>query len=147
MTENKSDFHINGDERLAAHLRMYSKDMTEKVAKGMLQFGGDIMRKSVELVPKDFGELAARSFVEGPMETEDGSEYVVVVGYEKHGAKTGTENPDAEGNYYAVPVHEMTEVRHENGQAKFLEQPYLEAEAEYLEFMAEIAEEAKADGA
>lgn len=147
MTANKSDFKVVGDERLAAHLRMYSKDMSEKVARGMFEFAGEIMARSLELVPNVTGELASRSFIEGPLLTDDGSEYYMIVGYEKHGAPTGKENPDAEGQFYAVPVHECTDYHHKEGkQAKFLEQPYMEAESEYLEFMADVTAEAQADG-
>ena len=67
MSTNKSSFNISGDERLAANLKMYSKDMTEKVARAMFEFGGEIQRRSEQLVPRDTGELASRSFVEGPL--------------------------------------------------------------------------------
>lgn len=144
MSKNKSDFRFTGDERLAAHLRMYSKDMTEKVARGMFDFAGEIMARSLKLVPNITGELAGRSFLEGPLLSKDGSEYVMIVGYEKHGAPTGLINPDTKGDFYAVPVHECVDYRHRPGkQAKFLEQPYKEAESEYLEYMAELAKEAR----
>ena len=143
MSKNKSTLNISGDERLAANLKMYSKDMTEKVARAMFEFGGEIQRRSEQLVPRDTGELASRSFVEGPLISKDGSEYLVVVGYEKHGAPTGTQNKDTKGQFYAVPVHERMDVNHPNGQAKYLEQPYKESASEYLEYMAEAAEEAR----
>lgn len=142
MSSNKSTLTIEGDTRLAANLKMYSKDMTEKVAKAMMDFGGEIMRQSIELAPIDTGELRARAFVEGPLLSKDGSEYLVVVGYEKHNAPTGTVEPKSRGNFYAVPVHERLNVNHPTGQAKFLEQPYKEMADGYLKYMAEAAEEA-----
>lgn len=143
MSKNKSTLTIEDEERLAANLKMYSKDMSEKVAKAMLEFGQEIQRQSEQLVPRDTGELAARSFTEGPLLSKDGSEYLVVVGYEKHGAPTGQTNKDTKGQYYAVPVHERMNVNHPNGQAKFLEQPYKEMSKEYLRYLADAAEEAR----
>lgn len=143
MVKNKSNLTLERDERLASNLKMYSKDMTEKVARAMFEFGGEIQTRSELLVPNDTGELQSRSFVEGPMLSKDGSEYLVVVGYEKHGAVTGKKNKKAKGQYYAVPVHERMNVNHTNGQAKFLEQPYKEMADEYLPYLAEAAEEAR----
>lgn len=140
---NKSDAKLIGEERLAAKLGVYSKDMTEALAKQMLKFGGEIMAQSVEIVPKDFGELAARSFVEGPL--TDGNEYFVIIGYEKHGAPTGSKNGDAKGNFYAVPVHERLNARHKPGtQAKYLEQPFKEMAARFPHEMAEAARKVRA---
>lgn len=142
MSKNKSSTVLVGEERLAAKLSMYNKDMTEALAQAMLKFGFEIQRASEHLVPRVTGELAARSFTEGPL--TDGTEYHVVVGYEKHGAQTGLVNPETKGTFYAVPVHERLSAQHKPGkQAKFLEQPFKEKAGEYLEWMARAAEKVR----
>lgn len=143
MKGNKSNLSIAGDDRVASKLKIYSKEMSEAVARAMFEFAGEIQTQSELLVPNDTGELQSRSFVEGPMLSKDGSEYLVVVGYEKHGARTGKKNEDAIGNFYAVPVHERMNVNHPNGQAKYLEQPYKEMADKFLPYLAEAAKEAR----
>ncbi|MBE6506420.1 MAG: hypothetical protein E7Z72_00640 [Methanocorpusculum parvum] len=132
---------ITGDDRLVAMLERSMKDMTETAAKAMMKFAGEIMGRSVDLAPIVTGELRSRSFIEGPLINASGTGYIAVIGYEKHGVSSGGKNPNAKGNFYAVPVHERLDVRHPKGQAKFLEQPYKAASGEYLEYIANAVKE------
>ncbi len=72
-----------------------------------------IMALSVRITPRDTGALRASGHVEGPTLTARGPE--VEMGY------GGSSAP------YAVFVHEKLDAHHDVGQAKFLEQPVLEA--------------------
>jgi hypothetical protein len=74
---------------------------------------------SVPLVPVDTGRLRSTHYVSPP--------------------ERGSDTPRAEVGYgtdYAVYVHERTEIHHETGQAKFLEQPLQQARSGYAERIA-----------
>ena len=127
---------LDGTDKLAKALRMAKENMSEAIAQAMVDFGGHVALVAGQRTPIDTGELRSRSFVEGPFLEEGSQEYVVVVGYEKYDdtfPKTSKGTP----NRYAVPVHERTNVRHETGQAKFLESAVQETSSEYLRFMAD----------
>lgn len=138
MTDNQSTLEFTGDERLAEALATYAEQMTEEVAQAMFDFGGLVLNEALKLTPIDTGELRSRGFVEGPFQTQDEQYYAVAVGYEKH-------DENGKGDYYAVPVHERTNVHHEVGQAKFLEEPFKRLQKEFIRQLAEAAQEVKND--
>jgi len=114
-----------GDDMLMAKLQVEEAKMNHKVARAMQKAGGQIIKESLPLVQFTTGEMAKRSFNEGPLLKKH--VYTQVVGYEKFSPGTtemlpyGEVNPKARGVSYAVPLHENMEARHSNGQAKFLE--------------------------
>lgn len=138
MSEMAS-FVIKGDSELAANLKAYKDNMSAELAETMMELAGEIIRRSAEIVPKDTGELASRSFVEMVGDPKDQS-FNAVAGYERNGLNYGSVNKDSAGKFYSVPVHERLEINHPNGQAKFLEQPFKEVESEYLEELRKAAE-------
>ncbi len=137
----KPTLKLKGSEKLAKRLELGGKNMTDAAARAMVTFAGEIERQSNALIPVDTGEQRARSFVEGPLEDREGN-YVVIVGYEKHGAETGMKNQDVRGDFYAVALHERTNVRHTNGQAKFLETAVKNAMPEYATYIAKKTKKA-----
>ena len=123
---------IHGLDQLAAKLSVYAEDMSDAVARGMVEFGGEIEAESVKLTPIDTGELRSRSYIHGPLYDSKNQQYTMVVGYEKD---TPAENS------YAVKVHEHVEVHHDVGQAKFLETAFETKQPEYLPFIKQIIKE------
>ena len=123
---------IHGLDQLAAKLSVYAEDMSDAVARGMVEFGGEIEAESVKLTPIDTGELRSRSYIHGPLYDSKNQQYTMVVGYEKD---TPAENS------YAVQVHEYVEVHHDVGQAKFLETAFETKQPEYLPFIKQIIKE------
>lgn len=137
MTANhQNTLTFTGDERLAEALAAYAENMTEEVARAMFDFGNEVIAQAIELTPVDTGELRSRAFVEGPFLTDDEEYYAVVVGYEKHDENTT-------GDYYAVPVHERTHVHHDNGQAKFLEEPFKRMQSKFISELGDAAQKVK----
>lgn len=92
--------------------------IVEATAAAMYDVANRIGNRSGELVPVDTGTLKASKRVLPPEITPDGVRVVVGYGYgEEDNPKSGE---PAIG--YAIPVHERTDVHHQVGQAKFLEQ-------------------------
>lgn len=83
------------------------KKMQERIVgavdAGLYAGGSIIMSDSIPRVPVDFGDLRGSGYVTLP------ENHTVEIGY----------GGSAKG--YAVPVHERTELRHEVGEAKYLE--------------------------
>ncbi len=86
------------------------KRIREAVAKALHQEALAIMATSVRQVPVDTGRLRQSHYVAPPKDSPHGS--TVSMGYSAD---------------YALSVHEMTEVGHAVGKAKFLEDPVKEA--------------------
>ena len=105
---------ILGEKLLLARLRLVEEEMDHKVAVFLKDAGGYIVDLSIHKQPWKTGELAKRSFSEGPLQLKSG-EYEQIVGYEKKGGDWD------EDNEYAVYVHEDMEANHPIGAAKFLE--------------------------
>jgi hypothetical protein len=122
-----------GLDKLASRLSVYEEDMSDAVARGMVEFGGEIEAESVKLVPIDTGEQRSRSFVEGPLLDRVAGQHTVIVGYEKYDRNFKNE--------YAVPLHEHTYVNHKVGQAKFLEVVVNRKQSEYIPFIGRIIKE------
>lgn len=133
-----TSFVIQGDAELQANLKVKAENITAELAQQMMEIAGEIIRRSAELVPRETGELASRSFTEMVGDPEDQT-FAAVAGYERDGLNYGDVNDDSRGKFYAVPVHERMNVNHPNGQAKFLEVPFKQMEPEYLKLLADAA--------
>ena len=142
VTKKDSGMYIANVEGLTAKLDRYTDDMLDKAIQGLKECGGELSAESVKLTPVDVGEMRARSFVSDVYVNESGN-LEIAVGFERHGAETGTVNPKARGVLYAVPLHERTNVKHKVGQAKFLETARNNFEREFLLSMREYCKEAK----
>jgi hypothetical protein len=106
---------ITGMDDLRAKLVTAGKNAPSQLAAGIWQEAEVIMAASRPLVPVDEGTLRASGIVETPDLTPSGAS--VTFGY--GGAASD----------YAVIQHERLDYTHTSGQAKFLEQPTLEAAA------------------
>lgn len=84
----------------------------EKAIIGMYQLGESIMTKAKLLCPVDTGNLRSTGHVEPPK--HEGGRVIVRLAF--GGSATD----------YAIYVHENLLARHPVGQAKYLEQPFLE---------------------
>ena len=142
VAKKDTGMYIANVEALTAKLDNYTDDMLDKVVKGLKECGGELSAEAVKLTPVDVGEMRARSFVSDVYVNAEGN-LEIAVGFEKHGAETGTVNPKSKGVLYAVPLHERTNVRHKVGQAKFLETARNNFEREFLVSMREYCKEAK----
>lgn len=87
-------------------LKAAIENMVEAARAGLKDAGDDLLQRSQALVPTDSGGLRSSGSVKASGET-------VSVEYSAP---------------YAVIVHERTDVRHDDGQAKFLEQPFLDTD-------------------
>src|SRR5688572_2780607 len=107
------DIQWEGVEQLQAALRAKGDRAPLAMAGALFREAETIMGRSRELVPVDTGTLRGSGSVTAPQIA--GSFVEVEFGY--GGAASD----------YAVIVHEHMGLSHTNGQAKFLEQPALEA--------------------
>ena len=105
---------LTGEEKLQQFLRS-RPDVATKALAGVLQVEAEkILTSSKRIVPVDVGTLRGSGFVDQPEVA--GSKVSVEIGY--GGAASA----------YALVQHERTDYRHSgNQQAKYLEQPALEA--------------------
>jgi len=103
---------IKGQDQLAAALAQAGPLAMEALKSAMVQEQEQVMAEAKKLCPVDTGVLRASGTVLPPAETGMSAEVVAGFG----GAASA----------YAVPVHERMGVHHPTGQAKFLEQPFLE---------------------
>src|SRR5581483_3232082 len=106
---------IKGQDQLAAALAQAGPLAMEALKSAMVQEQEQVMAEAKKLCPVDTGVLRASGTVLPPAETGMSAEVVAGFG----GAASA----------YAVPVHERMGVHHPTGQAKFLEQPFLERAA------------------
>jgi hypothetical protein len=102
-----------------------ARKLDKVVRKWAYNEGLEIMAMSQPLVPVDAGALKSTGIVELPVE-EDGL-VIVRLGY---GGVAGAPFNKEVG--YAVHVHENLTARHKHGQAKYLEQPYLQRKPQAL---------------
>jgi hypothetical protein len=107
---------LEGEEKLQAFLKTRPDRAVTALAGALLVEGEQIMKRSKdEFVPIDIGTLEASGFVDMP-EREGETGVSVTLGY--GGAAAA----------YALIQHERTDFHHPGqGQAKYLEQPMLEA--------------------
>jgi len=109
------EFKLTGIPELEAALTEAGGLALEAFASAMLQEQEQIISDAKRLTPVDTGVLRASGTVLPPVIT--GTQVEVQAGF--GGAASA----------YAVPVHERMGVHHPTGQAKFLEQPFLERAA------------------
>ncbi len=150
MATKKNTVQLKIDEddfvQLAKRLEIYEKDINDAVLKEMRYLGGELARRSTELVPVDVGELRSRVFNEGVLVDKQGRHFQVV-GYE-HNSQDWKNNPKIvrttkKGRVikpvaYAVPVHERLNVRHNVGQAKFLETAWRNFKDDYYKALEKV---------
>lgn len=106
-------------------LRLYGDKMLDVLQSHLYLEAELIMTKAKKLTPVDTGALRASGFVEPPRVF--GNKVEVTLGF---GGPAGGKTADGEDVVvnvgYAVFVHENVGANFTVGQAKFLEQPYLE---------------------
>ena len=90
-------------------------EISDVIQDALLDCGNDLQQKAQDLTPVRTGALKASAFTEADKQGKNPS---VVVGFEEE---------------YAIYVHENLEAYHDNGQAKFLEQPLRENTDKYTE--------------
>ena len=106
----KIDLKIEGTKEVLDAITKAARRYPEAAAVALYEECLAIMAESVKLVPVDTGRLRATAYVAPP---KFGRDTECRVGY---------------GTRYAVYVHERTDVRHTNGEAKFLEKPAMAAQ-------------------
>lgn len=119
-------FTLEGDEEMADKLRRLFPIYQEAAAEGMQTWADDVISTSQrDYVPVDTGALKASGHSSDATITDSGIE--VEVGYSQS---------------YAGPVHERMNVRHEVGQAKYLEIPLILKSGELLPRVAQAMDRA-----
>lgn len=104
---------LTGQKKLMKVLTTLASLAPQIVGAALYREGGAIMTKSKKLCPVDLGNLRATGDVAPP--EEHGGHVTVTLGYGGPAAK------------YAVAQHERLDFKHTVGQAKYLEDPMLEA--------------------
>lgn len=99
---------VHGEAALRRKLKKLEKQVPDALVKALFEEAMGIFTESQEQVPVDTGRLQDSGVV-GRLQNQLG----VVVAY---------------GTNYALPVHERTEVPHLTGKAKYLEDPFNEAQ-------------------
>lgn len=99
--------------QLTTALRSLGENAPNALGAALYQEAEDIMAKSKPLVPVDTGALRASGQVQTPRVS--GNAVSVTLGYGNSSVA------------YALIVHENLSAHHDVGQAKYLEQPFLEA--------------------
>lgn len=103
---------VTGGDQVKRNLNRILLDVVPSgIAQGLYLEGNNLMADSKEnYVPVDLGVLTNTGYVTLPEKV--GSVLVVELGF------------GGPAEAYALPVHERTELRHEVGEAKYLEKPY-----------------------
>lgn len=140
QSQLKNAVNIVNVDGITARLEKCSDEVRKALESGLRDCAGELMGRAIRLCPAVTGELRSRSFKTDVM--QDDKQSVVYVGWEQHGAKTGSVNGKTAGVLYSVPVHERTYAKHNNGQAKFLETAVKGFQTEFLKSMQKYAEEA-----
>lgn len=113
-------------------------ELSGRLQEKLVEQGTEIIREAKTLCPVETGALRASGRVE--LLAASNTSFGVNLSF---GGEAGSGNVDGESNAtdvdYAVIVHEDMTMRHPNGgQAKFLEQPWLEAQPQKLEEQKEV---------
>lgn len=103
---------IEGLDEVLGNLANVNRTLARRGLVAMRVEGEKVMLKAKRLTPVDTGVLEGSGRVSPPVET--GGVFSVTLSF-------GGPAKD-----YAIPVHERLDVRHTNGQAKFLQQPVME---------------------
>jgi len=96
------DIKVSGETAVLKGIQKNKTAWDRAVVAAVYQKGLSISADAVRLTPVDTGRLRASHYVAPPR----GPDNEVEIGF---------------GTNYAIPVHERTDVRHEVGQAKFLQ--------------------------
>lgn len=109
---------IFGGREAAADLLGLAKKSPEAMVRALEKYGNARFNESQELVPVETGELKESGVADKP--EWEGNRLAMEIGY------GGTQAEE-----YAAIVHEDMEAHHDQGQAKYLEQPLNEAEEKF----------------
>lgn len=107
---------LQGFVELTNRLNRSASQISDTVQNALLDCGNDLQQKAQDLTPVDTGALRSSAFTEA--DRQNRKKPSVTVGFEEE---------------YALYVHENLEAHHNNGQAKFLEQPLRENADRYAE--------------
>lgn len=121
MARQIIQIRVRGLEDVIRRLRAARRDIETALAGALYREGERIMEQSKRLVPVDTGALRSTGHTALPV--RDGNKITVTLGY---GGPAGAAFGGREVGY-AIYVHENLTARHKVGQAKYLEQPALEA--------------------
>ena len=121
-------FTLVGSREMRARMEDVAKDARRAIKKAVHKFAQTEMREMKRLVPVDTGTLKNSGYVDKPQ--ENGSHITQELGF------------GGAAEEYAIVVHEDLEAWHENGQAKYVEQPLSES-APY--FAARVGADVKKD--
>lgn len=127
------EIFLEGAAELEATLRRFGAAGRAELAGALYREGEAIMTEAKSLCPVDTGALRASGQVRPPF--NDGEALVVEMGFGNTAVN------------YALYVHEDLTAHHENGQAKFLEQPLLEHRDLLLHRLAEEIQRAFSNAA
>ena len=142
MGSTKVTFKLEGVDKLARALKKWGEAGFASLERALYREAEQIMAKSKRLCPVDTGALRSTGHVQLPVRT--GDKVTVVMGYGGvAGAGEGLTATTSKkvyrskktprlvhaGEYvgYAVWVHENLNAFHPVGQAKYLEEPYVDA--------------------
>jgi hypothetical protein len=109
-----AEIKLEGFVELNNKFKKSISEISSVVENALLDCGNDLQQKAQDLTPVDTGALRASAFTEADRQGKNPS---VIVGFEEE---------------YAIFVHENLEAHHDNGQAKFLEQPLQENIDKYV---------------
>ena len=132
MITVKFDFNLNKINEL---LRAYPKEAHDAAERQLKKAALDLQGKAQKIAPKDLADLrgSAYSHVSGKMikapsaDSEPGSERFPVLVSADLEAIIGFTEP------YALIQHESLNFQHTDGEAKYLEKPYLENKEKYID--------------
>jgi len=111
----KLDIQIDGVKEFTKYCGRIEADVEAKSRKYSLQAAQEIMKESLEEVPRETGALADSAFIE-----QEGT--TVVFGYGGPNVQNNEKSKELTEEYM-VAVHERLDVKHPVGKAKFLEDP------------------------
>lgn len=105
---SRFELELRGIDEMRRRLGLASEALTRGVAAGLYAVGENIRGNSMERAPVDKGVLRSSHYITEPEIVDDG--IIVVIG-----CGGGPAEP------YAVVQHERLDLRHPEGEAKFLE--------------------------
>lgn len=136
---NKVEFSFDL-KKLNSLLNKYPEVAAKAAEKGLAIAGMDLQGKAQKLAPKDLADLRGSAYtnvsgkdytVNAGNDSDPSSERVPQIKGEKMEAIVGFTEP------YALRQHEHLEYRHTEGEAKYLEKPYLANKEKYVKGVGE----------
>jgi len=122
-----SEDSIKGITELHAKLTAFMQANRKATAGALYQVGSEIMLQAKELTPVDLGNLRRSGRVQMPVDTPDGISVQLTFG--------------DEASDYAAAVHYDLDARHDDGQALYLEEPFMQAAGTFAARVADIVKE------